>query len=62
MIELHKLVKDAMMDVALEYGQDHIRTQLKNLFENVLTDNYDNTDINLLIEKIRIQPEESDGK
>ena len=62
MVELHKLVIGAMKDVIKEHEQEQILTQLSNLFENVLTDNYDKTDVNLLIDKIKIPAKEGEGE
>jgi len=54
MVELHPIVKKELSKVVTQYDQEHIETQLRNLFENVLTNNYDDTDIVLLIENVRL--------
>ena len=61
MVELHPIVKKELSTVIAQYNQEHIETQLRNLFENVLTGDYDDTDITLLIENIRLTKTEDGG-
>jgi len=62
MVELHSIVKKELSKAITEYGQEHLETQLRNLFENVLTSNYDNTDITFLIENVRLPETEEGGE
>ncbi len=60
MVELHPIVKKELSKVIAQYNQKHMEVQLRKLFENVLRENYDVTDITLLIDNVRL-PETEGG-
>lgn len=58
MVDLHSIIKKEISEVIRKFDQEHIETQLENLFQNILTNNYDKQDIINLIENYKISETE----